>query len=90
MKGPHPAQLSVKANQTGNVGFIMLERINVTFRRFLDEILVEDLAAALLVKWPLGAELTSVVQPIRDSARRAADSCSGESSECGDDGDVHR
>jgi hypothetical protein len=31
-----------------------------------------------------------VVQPIRNSARQAADSCSGQSGERGDDGGVHR
>jgi hypothetical protein len=67
----------------------MLERVNVTFGRFFDEISVEDLAAALFVKQPLGAELTTVIQPIRNSARQAADSRSGEGSERGDDGGVH-
>src|ERR1700726_42759 len=68
----------------------MLERIYVALGGFLDEIPVEDLPAAFLVKQPLGAELTSVVQPIRNSARQAADSCSGKGGERGDDGGVHR
>ena len=68
----------------------MLERINVTFGGFFDEIPVEDLPAALFVKQPLGAELASVVQPIRNPARQAADSRSGEGGERGDDGGVHR
>jgi hypothetical protein len=89
-QGPHPAQLGVKTDQARNVGFSMLERIYVTLGGFLDEIPVEDLPAALLVKQPLGAELTSVVQPIRNSARQAANSCSGEGGERGDDGGVHR
>src|SRR5258705_9358096 len=87
---PHPVQLGVKTDQTRNVGFTVLERIYVALGGFLDEIPVEDLPAALLVKQPLGAELTSVVQPIRNSARQAADSCSGERGERGNDGGVHR
>jgi hypothetical protein len=67
--GPHPANLPVKADQTRNVRFSVLERIYVALGGFLDEIPVEDLRAALLVKQPLGADLTSVVQPVRNSAR---------------------
>jgi hypothetical protein len=48
------------------------------------------LPAALLVKQPLGAELTSEVHPIGNSAGQAADGRSGESGERGDDRDVHR
>ena len=77
-QNPHPAQLRIKTDQTGNVRFIVLERINVALGGFLDEIPVEDLPAALLVKQPLGADLTSVVEPVRYSARQAADSCSGQ------------
>ena len=68
----------------------MLERINVTLGGLLDEIPVEDLPAALLVMQPLGADLASVVQPIRNSARQAANSCPGQGGERGDDGGVHR
>ena len=88
--GPHPAQLGVKADQARNVGFTVLERIYVALGGFVDEIPVEDLPAALLVKQPLGAELTSVVQPIRNAAGQAADSRAGEGGERGDDGGVHR
>jgi hypothetical protein len=63
----------------------VLERIYVAFGGFLDEIPVEDLPAALLVMQPLGADLASVIQPVRNSARQAADSCSGEGGERGDD-----
>ena len=87
---PHAAQLRVKTDQTGNVGFIVLERINVALGGFLDEIPVEALPAGLLVKNPLDADLASVVQPSRNSARQAADGCSGQGGERGDDGDVHR
>jgi hypothetical protein len=65
----------------------VLERIDVAFGGFLDEIPVEGLPAGLLVKDPLNADLASVVQPIRSFARQVADSCSGER---GDDGRVHR
>ena len=41
--------------RAGNVGFIVLERINIALGGFRDEIPVEDLPAALLVKQPLGA-----------------------------------
>jgi hypothetical protein len=75
--GPHPAQLGIKTDQTRNVGFAVLQRINVTLGGLLDEIPVEDLPAALLVMQPLGADLASVVQPIRNSACQAANSCSG-------------
>src|SRR5450631_1717918 len=68
----------------------MLERVNVTFGGFLDEILVKDLPAGLFMKDPLGADLASVVQPIRNSARQAADGCSSKGGERGDDGGVHR
>jgi hypothetical protein len=68
----------------------VLERINVALGGFLDEIPVEALPAGLLVKNPLDADLASVVQPSRNSARQTADSCSGEGGERGDDGDVHR
>ncbi|MEA2809944.1 MAG: hypothetical protein QOJ17_4085, partial [Rhodospirillaceae bacterium] len=88
--GPHPAQLGVKTDQTWNVGFAVLQRINVTLGGLLDEIPVEDLTAALLVMQPLGADLASVVQPIRNSTCQAADSCSGQSGERGDDGRVQR
>ena len=67
----------------------MLERIDVTLGGLLDEIPVEDLPAAFLVKDPLGANLASVVQPIRNAACQAADSRSGQGSERGDDGGVH-
>ena len=87
---PHAAQLGVKTDQAGNVGLVVLERINVALGGFLDEIPVKRLPAALLVKDPLGANLASVVQPGRHSARQAADSCSGEGRERGDDGGVHR
>ena len=63
--GPHAAQLGVKANQTRNVGFTVLERINVTFGGVFDEIAVKDLPAAFLVKNPLGVDLVSLVQPSR-------------------------
>ena len=89
-QGPHPAQLGVKTDQTRNVGFTVLECIYVALGGLLDEIPVEDLPAALLVKQPLGAELTSVVQPVRNSACQATDSCSGEGGERGNDGGVHR
>jgi hypothetical protein len=56
----------------------VLESINVTFGSVIDEIIVKDLPTALLVKNPLGADLASVVQPSRNSARQAADSCPGE------------
>jgi len=56
----------------------VLERIDVAFGCLLDELPVKALPAGLLVKNPLGAELTSVAQPIRNPARQAADSCSGE------------
>jgi hypothetical protein len=49
----------------------VLERIDVAFGGFLDEIPVEGLPAGLLVKNPLDADLASVVQPIRSSARQA-------------------
>jgi hypothetical protein len=81
--GPHPAQLGVKTDRTWNVGFAVLQRINVTLGGLLDEIPVEDLPATLLVKKPLGAELTSMVQPVRNSAGQAADSCSGKGGERG-------
>jgi hypothetical protein len=68
----------------------MLERIDVTFSGFRDEIPVQGLPAALLMKDPLGADLASVVQPSRYSARQATDSGSGEGGERGDDGGVHR
>src|ERR1700726_4313095 len=68
----------------------MLERIYVALGGFLDEIAVKDLPAALLVKQPLGADLTSVVQPVRNSARQATDGCSGQGGERGDDGGIHR
>ena len=87
---PACAQFGVKADQAGNIGFIVLERIDVAFGGFLDEILVKDLPAGLLVKNPLAAELTSLALPIRNSARQAADSCSGQCGEGGDDGGVHR
>ena len=88
--GPHPAQLGVKTDQTRDVSFAVLQRVYVALGGLLDEIPVEDLPAALLVKNPLGADLGSVVQPIRNSARQAADSCSGQGGERGDDGGVHR
>jgi hypothetical protein len=75
--GPHPAQLDVKTDQTRDVSFAVLQRVNVTLGGLLDEIPVEDLPAALLVMQPLGADLASVVQPIRDSAGQAADGCPG-------------
>jgi len=51
-----------------------LERINVAFRGFLDEIPVENLPAAPLVVKPLRADLAFVVQPIRRHACQPADS----------------
>jgi hypothetical protein len=69
---PACAQFGVKADQAGNIGFIVLQRIDVAFGGFLDEIPVEGLPAGLLVKNPLDADLASVVQPIRSSARQAA------------------
>jgi hypothetical protein len=42
------------------------------------------------VMQPLGADLASVVQPIRNSTCQAANSCSGQSGERGDDGRVQR
>ena len=68
----------------------MLARINVVLGGLLDEIHLVELPWALLVKQPLGADLTSVVQPIRNPARQTADGCSGKGSERGDDGSVHR
>jgi len=68
----------------------VLKRIYVALGGFLDEIPVKELPAGLLVKNPLGADLTPVVQPIRNCTRQAADSCSGDGGECGDDGGVHR
>jgi hypothetical protein len=59
----------------------MLKRINGTLGGLLDEIPVEDLPAALLVKKPLGAKLTSMVRPVCNSAHQAADSGSGEGGE---------
>jgi hypothetical protein len=56
---PHPARLGVKTNQTGNVRFSVLGRMNVGLGGLLDEIPVKDLPAVLLVKKPLGADLTS-------------------------------
>ena len=56
----------------------MLARINVVLGGLLDEIHLVELPWAVLVKQPLGADLTSMVQPIRNSARQAADSCSGQ------------
>jgi hypothetical protein len=47
----------------------VLERINVALGSFLDKIPVKDLPAALLVKNPLDADLATVVQPSRNSAR---------------------
>jgi hypothetical protein len=52
---PH-TQLRIKADQARNVGFIVLERINVTFGGLIDEISVKDLAAALFVRNPLDAK----------------------------------
>ena len=87
---PHRAQLRVNTDQAGNIGFIVLERIDVAFGGVFDEIPVQGLPAALLVQNPLDADLASVVQPSRNSARQAADSCSGEGGERRDDRDVHR
>jgi hypothetical protein len=88
--GPHPAQLGVKTDQTRDVSFAVLQRVYVALGGLLDEIPVEDLPAALLVMQPLGADLASVVQPIRNSTCQAANSCSGQSGERGDDGRVQR
>jgi hypothetical protein len=59
---PHPARLGVKTNQTGNVRFSVLGRMNVGLGGLLDAIPVKDLPAVLLVKKPLGADLTSGVR----------------------------
>jgi hypothetical protein len=88
--GPHPAQLGVKTDQTRDVSFAVLQRVYVALGGLLDEIPVEDLPATLLVMQPLGADLASVVQPIRNSTCQAANSCSGQSGERGDDGRVQR
>jgi hypothetical protein len=53
---------------------MVLERINVAFRGFLDEIPVKDLAAVPLVVKPLRADLAFLVQPIRSHACQSADS----------------
>jgi hypothetical protein len=67
--GPHPADLRVKTDQTRNVGLVVLERIDVTLGGLLNDIFVKEVPAALLMKKPLGSELTSVIQPIGNSAR---------------------
>ena len=85
---PHRAQLRIETDQAGNVGFIVLERIDVAFGGVFDEIPVKGLPPALFVKDPLDADLASVVQPSRNSARQAADSSSGEGGERRDDRDV--
>src|ERR1700722_17769892 len=78
---PHPAQLRIETDQTGNVCFIVLQRIDVALGSLLNEILVEDLPAIPFMIEPLGAELAAMVDPIRDAARQAADGCSCQSGE---------
>jgi hypothetical protein len=68
---------------------IVLERVDVTLGCLVDEVPVKNLPAAFLVKQPLGADLASVVQPVRNSARQAANGCSGQGGERGDDGGIH-
>jgi len=59
------------------VGLVVLKRVNVTFRCFLDEISIENLPAVLLVLQPLGANLVPVVQPICDHAGKRTHGCAG-------------
>jgi hypothetical protein len=77
-QNPHPAQFCVEADKTGNVGFIVLERVDVALRGLLDKILVEDLPTALFVIKPLGSDLAPMVDPIRNAAHQTADSCPGQ------------
>jgi hypothetical protein len=72
-------------DKTGNVGFIVLECVNVALGGLLDEIPVEDLPAALFMIKPLGSDLAPMIDPIRDTARQAADGCSSQGGERGDD-----
>jgi hypothetical protein len=44
----------------------VLERADLAFRCFVDEISIENMPAVLFVRQPLGANLASVIQPIRD------------------------
>jgi hypothetical protein len=55
-----------RGRPTGNIGLVVLERVNVAFRCFVDEISIENMPAVLFVLQPLGANLVSVIQPIRD------------------------
>jgi hypothetical protein len=87
---PNATQLRVEADQAGNVGFGVLECIDVALGSSVNELPVESLPTALLVKDPFSADLISVVQPSRESAGQTADGCSGEGGDRRDDGGVHR
>jgi hypothetical protein len=83
-QNPHPAQLRIETDKTGNVGFIVLECVDVALGGLLDEIPVEDLPAALFMIKPLGSDLAAMVDPVRNAARQPADSGSSEGGERGD------
>jgi hypothetical protein len=89
-QNPHPAELCVETDETGNVGLIVLERIYMALRGFLDEIPVEDLPAVLLVLKLLGTNLASMIQPIRSDRGQPSDRRTGQGSERRDDRGIHR
>src|ERR1700722_3248482 len=76
----HPAKLCIKTHETGNISFVVLQRINVAFTGLFDEIPIKDLPPVLLVLQPLRANLDSVGEPICEDARRSSDGGAGQSS----------
>jgi len=76
-QSPHPTELRVETDKSGNVGFTVLERVDVAFGGFLDKILIEDLPTVPFMIIPLGTKLAPMVDPVRNAARQPADSGSG-------------
>ena len=86
---PHPVQSCVKLYQTGNIRFVLLERVDIAFRSLLDELFLEVLPAQDLLRGPLCVHLRPLGQPRRDQGCESAKGGSHERCKGRNDGCVH-
>src|SRR5262252_3182544 len=85
----HSGDLRVDPDQGGDIRLAVLQRVDVTFRSFLDELLVELLSRDFFLHEPLSTCLRPVSEPSGGPGCERADDGARQACEGGNDRGVH-